>query len=77
MSEVRKITAFLPADLLLHAQANTGAGVTETLRVALETLNRAAWSRKMLGLDGKVTGDIDLDALREDREFDGSGNIVN
>jgi len=77
MSEMRKITAFLPAELLAHAQTNTGAGVTETLRAALEAFNRAAWYRRMLELEGKVTIDIDLDALREDREFDEFGNVIN
>jgi hypothetical protein len=76
MSEMRKITAFLPADLLAHAQANTGVGVTETLRAALEGLNRAAWYRKVLALEGKVAVDVDLEALREDREFDEAGDIV-
>jgi hypothetical protein len=77
MSEMRKITAFLPADLLASAQANAGAGVTETLRTALEEFNRRAWYRKMLELEGKVTLDIDLEALREDREFDEFGNVIN
>lgn len=77
MSEMRKITAFIPADLLAHAQGHTGVGVTETLRVALEALNHAAWCRRMLELEGKVTIDIDLEALREDREFDEFGNVIN
>ncbi len=76
MSEMRKITAFLPADLLAHAQANTGVGVTETLREALEGLNRAAWYRKMLALEGKVTVDLDLEAMRADREFGEAGDVL-
>jgi hypothetical protein len=42
---------------------------------ALEAFNRAAWDRKMLELEGKVA--IDVDALREDREFDehGAGTV--
>ncbi|MGH6956594.1 MAG: hypothetical protein ACREEW_08025 [Caulobacteraceae bacterium] len=77
MSDMRKITAFIPADLLATAQANTGEGVSETLRMALEKLNHAAWSRRMLELRGKVRFADDLDRLREDREFDAGGNVAN
>jgi hypothetical protein len=76
MSEMRKITAILPADLLETAQAHTHQGVTETLRLALEHLAHSAWSRRLLELEGKVRFDTDLDTLREDREFDDHGNIV-
>jgi hypothetical protein len=76
MTEVRKITAFVPADVLASAQAYTGQGVTETVRVALERLAHAEWSRQLLDLRGKVHLDIDLDELREDREFDERGNVI-
>ena len=76
MTEMRKITAILPAKLLAASQAATGEGVTETLRRALEAMNHADWCRRMLALEGRVPLDIDLDALREDREFDASGNVV-
>lgn len=77
MSDMRKITAFIPADLLADAQANTGEGVSETLRIALERLNHAAWSRRMLELRGRASFAADLDALREDRQFDERGNVTN
>jgi hypothetical protein len=77
MSEMKKITAFLPAELLANAQANTGEGVTETLRIALEKLNHAAWCKRMLELEGRVKFEFDLDALRGDREFDEHGNVIN
>jgi hypothetical protein len=77
MSEMRKITAFIPAALLESAQSNTGQGISETLRVALEQLNHAAWSKRMLELRGKVKFELDLEALREDREFDEHGNVIN
>jgi len=76
MGDMRKITAFLPSELLASAQAYTGEGVTETLRLALEQLAHAAWCRRMLELEGKVTFDIDLEALREDREFGEFGNVT-
>jgi hypothetical protein len=66
MSETRRITAVLPTKLLADAQVVSGAGVTETLRAALEAFNRAAWYRRMLELEGKVAIDFDRDAIRED-----------
>ena len=76
MIEHRKVTAFVPADLLTLAQANSGVSLTETLRLALEDYNRAAWYRKTLELAGKVKIDIDLNELREDREFDANGDVI-
>jgi hypothetical protein len=75
MSEMRKITAFVPAQTLAAAQAYTGEGVTETLRIALEKLARASFYERFRALRGKVKFDIDLDTLREDREFDEHGNV--
>jgi len=77
MSDMRKITAFIPAALLETAQANTGEGVSETLRIALEKLNYAAWCKRMLELRGKVKFEWNLDELSEDREFDEHGNVIN
>jgi len=76
MSDMRKITAILPTGLLAIAQANTGEGVAETLRIALERLNHAEWCKQMMSLEGKVQLDIDLQELREDREFDEHGNVI-
>jgi hypothetical protein len=76
MSDMRKITAVIPADLLSAAQANTGEGVAETLKIALERLNHAEWCKQMMALRGKIQLDIDLDELREDREFDEHGNVI-
>ncbi len=76
MTAMRKITAIIPADLLSSAQSYTGEGVTETLRIALERLAHAEWSRKMLELEGKVKLDIDIAALREDRDFDENGDVI-
>jgi len=55
----------VPAKLLATAQAYTGASITGTLRIALERLNDAAWSRKMLELEDKVRPDLDRNELRE------------
>ena len=75
MSEMRKITAFVPAELLASAQAYTGEGVTETLRQGLEKLAHQALYDRLRALKGKVKFDISLDELREDREFDEHGNV--
>jgi hypothetical protein len=80
MGELRKITMFVPADLLATAQAETGAGITETVRLGLERLAREAWSRRMLALRGKggPAGDIsaEIAKLREDREFERDGTVL-
>lgn len=73
MGTMRKITAILPDDLLKTAQRNSGDGLTQTLRKALESYNHRQWSRRMLALEGKVKLELDLDELREDREFDDVG----
>jgi ubiquinone biosynthesis protein UbiJ len=77
MSEMRKITAFVPAQTLAAAQAYTGEGVTETLRIALEKLARQSFYEKLRALRGKVKfDDFNLDELRRDREFDEHGNVI-
>ncbi len=77
MGDLRKITAFVPVELMDRAQSLSGAGVTETLRQALERYAVSEWSKRMLALQGQVDcSDFDLDALREDREFDAFGNVV-
>lgn len=77
MNDARKITAILPRQLLATAQAYTGAGVAETLKIALERLAREQFYGRMRELRGKVKPEIDLEELREDREFDEHGNVVN
>ena len=77
MSEMRKITVFVPAELVSQAQAVTGAGVTETLRRSLEEMLRRDAYRQLLALRGKVNfEDFDLDELRKDRELDERGNVI-
>lgn len=77
MSEMRKITAFVPAETLAAAQDYTGQGVTETLRIALEALAHQRFYDRLRALKGKVKfDDFDLDELRRDREFDEHGNVV-
>jgi hypothetical protein len=78
MSEMKKVTAFLPADLLSSCQDFTGMGVTETLKLALKDMAAKRAYERMLELRGKVQfGGVTLDELREDREFDERGNVIN
>ena len=77
MSEMKKITVHVPARLLASVQAGTGEGVSETIRMALQKLEHEQFYKGMMALRGKVTLDIDLDASREDREFDEHGNVIN
>ncbi len=76
MTAMRKTTARLPAGLLDAAQAYTGKGVTETLRLGLEALAYQRFYAGMRELRGKLKFDMDLDELREDREFDERGNVI-
>ncbi len=77
MSEMRKITVFVPAKLLAAAQDYTAKGVSETVREGLEQLSRHRFYERMRALRGKVNfDDFNLDELRRDREFDEHGNVI-
>jgi hypothetical protein len=77
MKEKRKITVFAPADLLAPAKAQTGKGVTVTVRLGLEKLAHQAFYDRLRALKGKVKfDDFDLDELRRDREFDAHGDVI-
>ena len=77
MTEMRKITAYIPAKLLASAQAHTGEGVTETLRKGLEKLAHERFYERLRALRGKVKfDDFNLEELRRDREFDEHGNVI-
>ena len=54
MSALRKITVNLPADLLDGAMAQSGKGLTETIRDALEFKRSAAAWERMRQMRGKV-----------------------
>jgi len=68
MGEMRKITVEVPEEVLESAQAFTGEGITETVRVALKKLASMRAQREFLKLRGTYKFSIDLDKLREDRE---------
>jgi hypothetical protein len=64
MGELRKITAFLPRQLLHSAMASSGAGVTETLRRALRDYSHHAASQRLLSMRGKIRFASDWRELR-------------
>ena len=69
MKSHQKITVHVPVDLLTRARAATGQGVTATVREGLRMLvTRSAYDR-LRQLRGKVDFSINLDELREDREW--------
>jgi hypothetical protein len=64
----RKITAHLPVDLLEAAQKITGAGITETVRLALEEMRRRQVYESFKKLRGTYRFNLDLNELRKDRD---------
>jgi hypothetical protein len=67
VSENRKITVEIPADLLERAQAASGEGITQTVRRGLQLVAAGRAYDRLRELRGKVRLGIDLAALREDR----------
>lgn len=63
----QKITAHIPVDLLHEAQAVTGKGITETLKVALSQLARAHAYDDLREMRSKIKFSIDLKELRRDK----------
>lgn len=68
-SEMRKITVEVPEDTLAMAQEFTGEGVTETVRSALKKLASIRAQQELRKLRGTFKFSLDLDVLREDREW--------
>jgi hypothetical protein len=68
MSLQRKITVSVPEDLLVSAQKETGAGVTETVREGLEKLASLHAQRELLALRGKVKFSMTWEEMKEDRQ---------
>ena len=68
MGEMRKITVEVPEDLLTSAQAETGEGVTETVREALELLRQRQVQNRARQFRGKIKFGVDLMKLREDED---------
>ncbi len=67
MKALKKVTVHLPEDLLKNARKQTGQGITATIRQGLKLVAAGETYKRLRALRGKVTIQIDLDALREDR----------
>jgi hypothetical protein len=68
MSQMRKITVQVPEELIASVQADTGKGVTEVMREALEQMRQRQALRKLRSLRGKVRFGVDLMALRREED---------
>lgn len=68
MGEMRKITVDVSADDLAAAQEYTGAGVSETVRVALKRIRSIGAQHELRKLRGTYKFTIDLNELREDHK---------
>ena len=66
MSESKKVTVVLPADLLERATMATGKGITPTIREGLEAMAASHAYEGLRRLRGKVKLSINLDELRRD-----------
>lgn len=66
-ARLKKITVFVPEDLLAKAQATTGEGITPTIRGGLELLAAGAAYERLHALRGRVRFARSAAALRDDR----------
>lgn len=66
MSELKKVTIMLPADLLERATTATGKGITPTIREGLEAMAASHAYEGLRRLRGKVKLTIDQAILRRD-----------
>jgi hypothetical protein len=67
MPTAKKVTIFVPEDLLHRAQEATGEGITPTIRQGLELVAAGRAYERLRRLKGKVKFSIRLKDLREDR----------
>jgi len=65
--QTQKITAHIPVNLLHEAQAVTGKGITETVKIALNQLAHAGSYEALRKMRGKIKFSIDLEDLRKDK----------
>jgi hypothetical protein len=63
----QKVTAHIPVSLLHEAQAATGKGITETIKIALKQLAHASAYESLREMRGKIKFSIRLEELRKDR----------
>ena len=63
----KKITAYIPRELLNKAQDITKSGITETLKLGLEKVVLTRNHQELEELYGKYSSKLDLNKLREYR----------
>ena len=74
MTQMRKITLSVPADLLANCQEISGTGVSETLRTALKEMQHQWARRRFLELQGTVDVETDGLTLKMLRDMDEDGD---
>jgi hypothetical protein len=67
MEALRKITVEVPQALLEEAQQASGAGITQTVRTALQILAASQVYDRLLQMRGKVRFSRTYEELKEDR----------
>lgn len=67
MAEKRKLTRDVPEEWLKRALAESGEGITQTVRRGLHRVAAGRACEELRRLRGKVKLGIDLEALREVR----------
>lgn len=65
MTNVKRVTANLPEDVLRDAMAVTGEGITETIVAGLEQIRRSGAFATAMALKGKIKLKVDLERSRE------------
>ena len=68
MGQMRKITVQVPEELIASVQADSGKGITEIMREALELMRQRQALHRLRELRGKVRFGIDLMALRREED---------
>lgn len=75
-TQMRKVTLFVPADLMDRCQKITGGGVSETLRTALQEMAHGWARRELMQLQGKIDLEADGLTLAKLREMDDDSDEV-
>jgi Arc/MetJ-type ribon-helix-helix transcriptional regulator len=68
MQKAKKITVEVPEDLLRSAQVQTGKGISETVRRALELLAAAQSYKELREMKGKIKFSKTYKELKHDRQ---------
>lgn len=65
---LKKVTVHIPEDLLKAAQEQTKESITQTINQGLKKITASAAYKELGLLEGTCKLQLDLDALREDRD---------